>query len=159
MTINLTLPTYSDDSLTGCRRILIVDDEPAILFAYLKLMRSEGYIIDAVEELDEALQLIATFSYFAVITDVRLSGSDNIGGITLLQAVREQQPKAKVIVVTGFGDTKIKETIKKLGASYYFEKPVKPSLIIELLQAFSTMVDEQLDDFEFGVTPTGIIRG
>ena len=124
-------------------RVLVVDDEPAILFAYQKLIQSEGYGIDLCDGLEEALHLIQTSRYFAVITDIRLSGSGNTGGIQLLQAMRKQQPEAKIIVVTGFGNSYVEKTLKDLGASHYFEKPVRPSLIIELLRKFH-MVDEEL---------------
>jgi ActR/RegA family two-component response regulator len=55
--------------------------------------------------------------------------------------MRKQQPDAKIIVVTGFGNSYIEKTLKDLGASHYFEKPVRPSLIIELLRGFH-MADE-----------------
>ena len=124
-------------------RVLVVDDEPAILFAYQKLIQAEGYGIDLCEGLEEALNLIHTSKYFAVITDIRLSGSENTGGIQLLHAMRNQQPDAKIIVVTGFGSSYVEKTLKDLGASHYFEKPVRPSLIIELLRKFHTADEER----------------
>jgi DNA-binding NtrC family response regulator len=122
------------------------------LFAYKKLIHAEGYTVDACEELADALVQINTFSYFAVITDIRLSGSENTGGIDLLYALRTRQPDAKVIVITGYGDDEMKMTLAKLGSPHYFEKPVKPSLIIELLRSFRNMLDEQLEDVEFGIS-------
>jgi DNA-binding NtrC family response regulator len=116
-------------------RILVVDDEPAVLFAYQKLIQAEGFDVDACEGLLEALILLGTFSYSAVITDIRLSGSENTGGMQVLDATRRQQPHAKIIVVTGFGSNDVERSILALGSSYYFEKPVKPSLIMELLKA------------------------
>lgn len=147
-----TLPLVASVTQPVSGRVLIVDDEPAILFAYKKLIHAEGYTVDCAEELSEALLLISAFSYFAVITDIRLSGSDNTGGIDLLQALYSQQPEAKVIVVTGYGDSEMKRTLEQLGTTHYFEKPVKPSLIIELLRTFKNMVDEQIEDFEFGIS-------
>jgi CheY-like chemotaxis protein len=116
-------------------RILVVDDEPAVLFAYQKLIQAEGYEVDACEGLHEALVFLDTCSYIAVITDIRLSGSENTGGMQVLHATRRQQPHAKIIVVTGFGSNDVEQSIKSLGSSYYFEKPVKPSLIMELLKS------------------------
>lgn len=153
MTTELTVPAGSEDGekpLPG--RVLIVDDEPAILFAYKRIIRGEGYDVDTCEGLDEALNFIAANAYFAVITDIRLSGTENTGGIQLFQAVRTIQPLAKVIVVTGFGDSEVKRTLDELGSAHYFEKPVKPSLIIELLKAFKNAVDEQIDDFDFEIS-------
>lgn len=142
--------SYQQNGLTpDSSRILVVDDEPAILFAYRKLIKAEGFGIDVCDGLGEALQLINSCHYFAVITDIRLSGSENTEGIELLQAVRQQQPDSKVIVVTGFGSSILEQNLRELGASYYFEKPVKPGTIISLLRALHCSAHEISDDFDF----------
>lgn len=129
-------PVLAREEFKPCSsRILVVDDEPAILFAYQKLIKAEGFEIDACDGLGEALQLISSCYYFAVITDIRLSGSENTEGIELLRAVRQCQPDSKVIVVTGFGSSSLEQKLRELGASHYFEKPVKPATIIELLRS------------------------
>ena len=135
-------------------RILVVDDEPAILFAYQKLIKAEGFAIDACEGLSEALQLINSCYYFAVITDIRLSGSENTEGIELLQAVRQLQPSSNVIVVTGFGSSSLEQNIRELGATHYFEKPVKPGTIMSLLRALHCSAHEISEDYDFELFPT-----
>lgn len=150
MHANPRQPVYEHEEFKPCStRILVVDDEPAILFAYRKLIKAEGFGIDVCDGLDEALQLISSCHYFAVITDIRLSGSENTEGIELLQAVRQQQPDSKVIVVTGFGSSILEQNLRELGASYYFEKPVKPGTIISLLRALHCSAHEISDDFDF----------
>lgn len=150
MHANPRQPVFEHEEPTPCStRILVVDDEPAILFAYRKLIKTEGFGIDVCEGLGEALHLINSCYYFAVITDIRLSGSENTEGIDLLQAVRKKQPDSKVIVVTGFGSSSLEQNLRQLGASYYFEKPVKPGTIISLLRALHCSAHEISDDFDF----------
>ena len=132
-------------------RILVVDDEPSILFAYQRLLRAEGYCVDSCGELGSALDLVQAHAYFAIITDIRLSGTENSDGVELLTVVRAQQPDAKTIVVTGFGDTELKRTLQDLGATFYLEKPVKPSLIIELLKAAPENENESSNTYNFAV--------
>jgi DNA-binding NtrC family response regulator len=131
-------------------RILVVDDEPSILFAYQRLLRAEGYFVDSCGELGTALDLVQAHLYYAIITDIRLSGTENSDGVKLLCAVRTQQPDAKTIVVTGFGDTHLERTMKELGATHYLEKPVKPSLIIELLKAID-INEEKIRHYNFSL--------
>lgn len=130
-------------------RILVVDDEPAILFAYKKLIQAEGFEVDVCEGLEEALNLIETRSYNAVITDIRLSGTENTDGILLFQAIRKQQPDAILVIVTGFGNCDNERTLKELGASLYFEKPVRPSLIMEILKEAHFANEEPAEDSDF----------
>jgi len=126
-------------------RVLVVDDEPSILFAYQKLLGAEGFTVDACGELEAALHFTNSCSYFAVITDIRLSGSGNSDGVVLLRAVRAQQPLAKTVVVTGYGTSELERTIKDLGTTHYFEKPVRPALILEILNAVKSVPEQQSD--------------
>jgi len=127
-------------------RVLIVDDEPAICFAYRKLLEIERFGCDICESIEVATALLKTNNYFAVISDVRFAGSDNEDGVHLLSIVRKEQPQAKMILVTGYGNDEIKKTAYELGASHYFEKPVQPSLILNLLRALHLVADEQEEE-------------
>ena len=138
-------------------RILVVDDEPSILFAYQRLLRAEGYCVDSCGELDSALDLVQAHVYFAIITDIRLSGTENSDGVKLLSAVRRQQPDAKTIVVTGFGDIALEQTLREIGTTHYLEKPVKPSLILELLKAASDIEKEKSNSYTFSMVIPEII--
>lgn len=124
------------------RRVLIVDDEPAICFAYRKLLESEQFGVDLCESIDAAMALLHMNEYFAVISDVRFTGSGNEDGVHFVSVVRKEQPQAKVILVTGYGNVELEKTARELGASHYFEKPIMPSVILSLLRALHLVADE-----------------
>jgi len=114
-------------------RVLLVDDETAILFAYRRLIGRMGLLADCCETLEEAIMHIATRTYCAVIADMRLAGSDTTAGLDLLRYIRTRQPDTKVIIWTGYGARESEAAILALGAAYYFEKPVLPSIILDIL--------------------------
>lgn len=124
-------------------RILVVDDEPAICFAYRKLLENERFGFDVCELVENAIDHLKKYDYFAVISDVRFAGSDNVDGVHFVSIVRKEQPHAKVILVTGYGSDELKKAVLELGASHYFEKPVGPSLILSLLRALHLAADER----------------
>ncbi len=130
-------------------RVLIVDDEPAICFAYRKLLESERFGFDICESIDTATDLLNSNEYFAVISDVRFAGCDNKDGVYFVSVVRKKQPRAKVILVTGYGSDELEKTARELGASHYFEKPVMPSLILTLLRALHLVADENEENEYF----------
>lgn len=132
-----------DNFLPENHRVLIVDDEPAICFAYSKLLESERFGFDVCESVEAAIALLNKNEYFAVISDLRFAGSDNFDGMFFVSVVQKEQPWAKVILVTGHGNDELKMTAYKLGATHYFEKPIKPSLILSLLRALHLVADEQ----------------
>ena len=136
-------PPNGDNSEPDLHRVLIVDDEPAICFAYSKLLKSERFGVDICESIEAAKILLKKIDYFSVISDVRFAGSDNEDGVYLLSVVRKERPQAKVILVTGYGSEELKKTVCSLGASHYFEKPVKPSLLLSVLRALHDEADDR----------------
>ena len=122
------------------KRVLIVDDEAAILFAYQKLIEGEGYVVDVCESLEVCMANIRSYDYCAVISDMRLAGSENADGLKVINAIKESQPTAKIILVTGYGNAEIEQMAYNFGASHYFEKPVQPSLILDALKSMFSSV-------------------
>jgi DNA-binding NtrC family response regulator len=120
-------------------RILILDDEPAILFAYQRLIEKEGMHVDICTCLDGAIKHINSSHYLAVVADVRLAGSDNEDGLKFLHILKQERPATKMIIVTGYGSREIEKTAHTLGVSHYFEKPVQPAVIMGALRDFSTL--------------------
>jgi DNA-binding NtrC family response regulator len=117
-------------------RVLIVDDEPAILFAYRKLIEKEGMSVDISSCLDSATRCIRKQYYLAVIADMRLTGTDNNDGMEFLRIVRKEHPTTKMIIATGYGSCEIETEARSLGVSHYFEKPVQPLAIMGALNSF-----------------------
>jgi DNA-binding response OmpR family regulator len=114
-------------------RILIVDDEPTILFAFSQYLKSPTVIIETASTFEEAVDVLKRQTFGAVIADLRLTGTTNIEGYEVISQARRLQPSSKIMVVTAYGGDDIKKTIHDLGADYYFEKPVSPQKIKEVL--------------------------
>ena len=121
----------------AAQRVLIVDDEPAILFAYRKLIEKEGLGVDISTCLETALSYIGSCRYLAVIADMRLTGSDNEDGLEFLRVLRLACPATRTIIATGNGSVEMEAAARALGVTYYFEKPVQPAVIMSALKSFS----------------------
>ena len=117
------------------QRILIVDDEEAIVFSYKKLLRSGCVEVDGCMCLEEAIALIKNNRYSAVITDFRLSHSESSEGLEILQCIRKYNLATPVIFFTGYGSDEIKDQVLALGACGYFDKPVHVAEIVKALRA------------------------
>src|SRR5437899_7108338 len=79
-------------------RVLIVDDEPALLRAYTRLLQSAGYVVACAANGSDAVGLLREQRFDVVITDIAMQGMD---GIQLLRAVREHDLDLPVILMTG----------------------------------------------------------
>jgi len=129
-------PHWPVGNPAGAIRVLVVDDEPAVLFAYRKLIEKDGLSVDISASLEDAIMQIRSHPYLAVIADMRLAGTDNDDGLEILRFIRKERPETKTILATGYGDIEIEKLARSLGVSYYFKKPVSPSDILNALREF-----------------------
>jgi DNA-binding NtrC family response regulator len=101
-------------------RVLVVDDEKAMLVALRGLLGREGYQVDTVRSGDEALRRIETGNFHVVITDLSMNG---ITGMAVLEYARRVDPDLAVIMITAYGSEKIAVEAMKRGAADYVPKP------------------------------------
>lgn len=116
------------------RRILIADDEEAILFSYKRLLRGARVEVDTCANPETAIALIKANNYSAVITDFRLSPSEDQEGLEILRQVRKHRPETPVILMTSYGNDEVKEKALALGAADYLDKPVPLSTLFALFK-------------------------
>lgn len=117
------------------KRVLLVDDEVAVLFAYRKCLRRIGCKVDTVETKKEAEILLDKHKYDVAILDLRLSSSDGEEGIELISYARECQPEVKLIMITAYGSEEVKDKAYQHGADLYLEKPVSIELIRKIIES------------------------
>ncbi len=119
------------------KRILLVDDESSILFAYKKILQYPDVFIDAAESKEEAILFLNENEYQAVILDLRLHGSTGEEGFELISFIKEKHDNSNptIIMITAYGNPEIKDKGYKLGADFYFEKPVSTNTILDALKS------------------------
>jgi DNA-binding NtrC family response regulator len=101
-------------------RILIVDDEKAMLIALRGLLTKEGFEIETASSGEEALPKIDTGSFHLVITDLSMKG---VSGMDVLEHARRFDPDLAVIMITAHGSETAAVQAMKLGAADYLPKP------------------------------------
>ncbi|MGD2069702.1 MAG: sigma-54 dependent transcriptional regulator [Gemmatimonadota bacterium] len=112
-------------------RILIVDDEGAIRDALCQLFEYEGHEVEAAGDGPDALEAYDTFRPDLTFLDVKMPGMD---GIEVLGRMRESDPGALVVMVSGHGtiDTAVEATRK--GAYDFLEKPLDSDRLLVTLR-------------------------
>lgn len=122
------MAVISKEPAKEAKRILIVDDETAVLFAYGRLTRFLDVITDVCETYEEAIELINKHRYEIVITDIKLDQSEAKGGLDILDYMSNHHFKTEGVVMTGYSNERNKKRAVDLGVSYYFEKPLSPDV-------------------------------
>ena len=102
-------------------RILIVEDEPAIVVALSGLLRKAGYHVTAVGDGDEAVALLPNARFDLVLTDLSLGSTAT--GMDVLAASKSSQPETPVVMITAQGSETVAVRAMKAGAEDYLPKP------------------------------------
>jgi two-component system response regulator AtoC len=105
-------------------RVLIVDDEYQLLEAFKKKLSKEGMEVFTASNGQEAIAIIKKETLDIGLFDIKLPDMD---GVELLEKLREIQPTAEVIMLTGYASVDTAIRSMKLGAYDYLTKPVKLS--------------------------------
>ena len=115
-------------------KILVVDDESATAFGLKALLQSDCVeVLTAINALT-ARSILLSENIDVLLSDIRLSGTQDAEGLDLLAFARENSPETHVIMMTGYGDPAVMQRALHLGASYYYEKPVDLTALSETLQ-------------------------
>jgi len=99
-------------------RVLLVDDEPALLFTLSQLLKSRGITPVLARSAEEALAKLDGVD--GVVTDYSMPGMD---GVQLVQAVHERDESLPVVMLTAHGSERIAVRAMKSGAYEYVTKP------------------------------------
>jgi len=104
-------------------RVLIIDDDPAILDSCGQVLRREGYVVQEARDGRGGLALFSAESFHLVLLDLKLPGMD---GLEVLRRIKDISPETAVIMITGYASIETAVEAVKLGAFDYLSKPFTP---------------------------------
>jgi ActR/RegA family two-component response regulator len=99
-------------------KVLLVDDEKEFLESLSERFELRGFEVYKAQSGLEALKLAQKTKVHAAVVDLKMPDMDGLVTITKL---KEMQPKIQTILLTGFGNEKVKQATEAL-ESDYFEK-------------------------------------
>jgi DNA-binding NtrC family response regulator len=127
------------------KRVLVIDDEPAMTEWLKILLEHAGYEIRTALIGARGEELFKTWKPDAVVTDMILPDVD---GLDLLHRFKEGQPDVEVVVISGHGTISKAVDAIKAGASYFLEKPIEADGILALLEKAIERKDLQAENIQ-----------
>ncbi len=116
------------------RRILLVDDEPAIREAVSCTLQASGYEVFTAEDGTDALALYHNRrdDIDLVLTDISMGQMD---GVTLSRALKRLNPKVRIIVSSGHFHKDNVTILESLGIKTFLDKPYTAEKLLRSIQA------------------------
>ncbi|MDL2320810.1 response regulator [Desulfosarcina sp. OttesenSCG-928-B08] len=116
-------------------RVLLIDDEPEFLDIMAKRMRIRDMDVTTSTSAAEAMSLIDTEAYDAVVMDFMMPGVD---GIATLKRIKEKRPDMQIIMLTGYATIQKGVEAMKAGAMDFIEKPADLDALSEKIKTANT---------------------
>ena len=122
--------------------VLIVDDEPSIRVSLRTILSGLGFVIVEAARGEEALSLVRTAQFDAVLLDINMPG---MGGIEVCRLMRKSSSRLPIVMLTVQGSEDRKVEALDAGADDYVTKPFQLRELIARLRAATRrnrMIDE-----------------
>ena len=101
-------------------KILIIEDEEALVRALKKGLSKHGYIVDYALDGEEGLELYYINSYDLIILDLNLPSMD---GIDILETIRKEDKEQRILILSARSSVEDRVKGLDLGANDYLIKP------------------------------------
>jgi EAL domain-containing protein (putative c-di-GMP-specific phosphodiesterase class I) len=112
-------------------RVLVADDEPAILSAFELVLSRAGFEVHTAENGAEAVRMFESERFDAVVTDLTMPEMD---GLQLLRAIREHDLDVPVVIITAAPSLETAIRALEYGALRYLLKPVRHAELVKVVQ-------------------------
>jgi two-component system response regulator HydG len=120
------------DLAMGQPLVLVVDDDPDLCASLWDLLRDRGYRVCLAQDEGEAVKKLGENRFKAVLIDMKLPSGD---GTTVFRQVRQANPQARTIVITGHRH-EVDELVQQMvaaGADAVCYKPFDVPKLLETL--------------------------
>ena len=118
--------------------VLVCDDLPAVQTMMRRMLERQGFTVAGLASTaDEVLALYQQHLPDVVLLDLNMPGAN---GLDLLRSLRSFDPPACVVIVSGAGDSDLRDEAQALGAADWVLKPVYGSSLVALLRGVVNQV-------------------
>jgi DNA-binding NtrC family response regulator len=118
-------------------RILVADDQPAVLEALRLLLKGEGFAIETVSSPPAMLRAVESREFDTALIDLNYTRDTTSGheGLTLLAKLQTLDSTLPVVVMTAWGSVESAVEAMRLGARDYVEKPWDNARLLATLRS------------------------
>jgi DNA-binding NtrC family response regulator len=104
--------------------ILVIDDEESMRDSCQQALRRDGNIVKVAENGSTGLAMLKRESFGLIILDLKMP---DLSGMEVLKRIKENDPKAMVIIITGYATVERAVEAMKTGAYDFVTKPFTPN--------------------------------
>jgi phosphoserine phosphatase RsbU/P len=124
-----------ENNITVQPRVLIADDQPDLLEALRLLLKSNGYVTEAVTSPAALLGAISQSEFDVILMDLNYARDTTSGaeGLDLLSRLKTRENTPPIVVMTGWATVGLAVQAMQRGVGDFVEKPWVNAKLLEIL--------------------------
>jgi DNA-binding response OmpR family regulator len=122
------------------RRILLVDDEVAVLLTLKAVLEISGFDVDTAASAREGVSKLHTREYHMLITDMRME--HDVAGVEVIKAARSAAYHPAVALLTAFPVAE--EDWQEMGADQLLVKPMHTRILLQQIEDLIASHEQKL---------------
>ena len=110
--------------------VYVLDDDASVRNSLGRLMRSEGYDVHLYESAERFLREVAPGPLACLLLDITLP---DVNGLAVQRTLTERRIQLPVIAISARDDDAVRHEARRLGAKFFFRKPVDDRTLIDAI--------------------------
>ena len=136
------MPTPASSSTKRRKRVLVIDDEPAMTEWLKMVIEAEGFEVRTALIGTRGEDVFKQWRPDVVVTDLMLP---DIDGIALLRRLKEIDPWPEIIIISGQGTLARAVEAGQAGAFFFLEKPVSQDGLMDMIRRALEQTQEKAE--------------
>lgn len=125
------------------KSLYLIEDDIVLSQTLARRLSKHGYEVNCHHDMATLLEMVSTYRADYFLVDLRL---EEHSGLQLISEIRENNPDAKIIIMTGFASIATAVEAIKSGADDYLPKPLDFSVLMKVLNGESVEVIDDEDE-------------
>jgi DNA-binding NtrC family response regulator len=121
-------------------KVLVIDDDEMILMMLRNALEDEGYRVLSTADGPQGVSIYKEHHPSLVLLDL---GLPSVNGMEVLKEIRSIDPKARVIVISGYGAAESVSSAIRFGAWDFIEKSADMGDLLQKIRAALSTVQDR----------------
>lgn len=120
--------------------VLLVEDEEIIRIPLSKLLSRWVRVVYTAVNGEDALSVYKDNKIDLIITDLKMPVMD---GLALAKCIKKINPKAKIVMTSGYYESEYMEVASAIGVDSYLYKPIERDQLMNVIDKYYTEINSQ----------------
>lgn len=128
------------ETTSGSRRVLVVEDEPALRDRMSDILRFEGFEVEIAASVADGIRKVLSDSPDIILCDILMPKGDGVDLVSFVRS-RADTRLLPIVMVTALADRQWQRRFMELGADDYLTKPFKAAELVGAVQTQCTKLE------------------